>query len=321
MEKPSFLNRKFIIIMIVLLVLVGGGVGLYFLLKPKPDFDDAYNKNYELIHNSEYTTFYENNASIISMINNVKESDLNGVANADTISSFMNRYSNFNVIIDSYSNLEDTLNENLLFVNKSDKEYVNTQKLLDESAKVLNENLTNSKSEFDTYLSPSKISEYSKITLWQKLTNYNTFSAKTMQSLNKFYENISTVFNEHLSNSISVNPLTKLTVKSSCLWATNCVNVSIENISVSYGELNGAILLKSFTKTHNDYSNSLYYEYTNKINSILSLINSFDLNEIVLHLANGTTAVWVGQMEEQNASNASTVLNKYFKTTDFKEEL
>lgn len=307
MAKNTFINKKFLIICLFLIFAIAGGVGLYFLLKPKADLKAPYNNTMQLIINEDYNYVTEYNQTIIDYFNNYLDLTNNEYKLNEQ------KYESLNNILKIYNSINNQLIENFIFTKDYDNKMVQTQRSMTESYEKVLENVSICKNYINSYLTLDKIESYpTNQHIWQMIYNYNQLYFNFAKELSNFYFYAGEIFKNYLINTIDVNSLTKQNIQATVNWAKEIV----ANITGNDANVDQCVLsienLKVFVTTNNNLKSDAYFFNKNYYDNILKCFNKINLSECINHLANNTFDKFASEQTSQEKIEFATKLGREY---------
>lgn len=313
MAKSSFINKKALLILFIIAVLVAGGIGIYFLVKPKVDLDAPFNNFYELMTNNDYKQVQSYNEKIYNYLLTCEDRTTNQTEK-DEIGKFKVTYSQIQNAFLVYNNIKDILLDNLIFTKDNDGNMLKIQQNMTNSYKEVLSNVKNCKIYLDNYLIDSKvdINNKSNKIVMDLITNYNNIHYfKYLNSLSNFYNIASQIYQNYLTMTYKVNRLSGYVVNTTCVWQQKLmqkitdVNSNAEQINVSQTKLT------NFQNTQMEKSKNYYNNQTNYDN-LLDIFYNIKFDKCIDNLANNTYSNFVESQQTENLKNKAKVLGEDF---------
>ena len=313
MAKSSFINKKALLILFIIAVLVAGGIGIYFLVKPKVDLDAPFNNFYELMTNDDYKQVQSYNEKIYNYLLTCEDRTTNQTEK-DEIGKFKVTYSQIQNAFLVYNNIKDILLDNLIFTKDNDGNMLKIQQNMTNSYKEVLSNVKNCKIYLDNYLIDSKvdINNKSNKIVMDLITNYNNIHYfKYLNSLSNFYNIASQIYQNYLTMTYKVNRLSGYVVNTTCVWQQKLmqkitdVNSNAEQINVSQTKLT------NFQNTQMEKSKNYYNNQTNYDN-LLDIFYNIKFDKCIDNLANNTYSNFVESQQTENLKNKAKVLGEDF---------
>lgn len=302
------INKKFLVILLVLIVVVAGGVGLFILLKPKADLKAPYNNTYALVNNQDYKYVKQRNYKIELLL----EQTLTSIQdeNYNLTKHTFNVLNNINTLLTSQN---EVLLENLLFAKDHNGKMVDVQKNLTKAYENVLQQLDVCKAHL-TYLTDAEIANYSLDTLWQKIYNYKALYVNYIDAVTDFYSFAGDIFENYLYNTIDVNPLVKQNIQTIVKWSNSLadcfINYSQENSLESLNQ--SYVNLFNFAETYKNVKGVSYFSNITAYNELLSNFNNVDFNTCINHLSLNSYPNFVDNLLGPEKASAITLGKNYF---------
>ncbi len=308
MAKNTFINKKFLIIVLFLIIAVAGGVGLYFLLKPKPDLKAPYNNTYQLTTNDDYNYVLSYNQKILDYFVDYLDLDNEEIANSQ------DKYLILNDMLSVYDSINNQLLNNLLFTKDYDGKMVDPQRSMSDSYQKVLSNVEICKDYLNTYLTLDKVENYpTNEHIWQMINNYNSLYFDFLNELSNFYYYAGEIFENYLINTIEVNDLTKQNITTTVLWAkeiifkTTSSEANVLNLSISSENLRLFVSRNNGLKRDEYFVNKTYYD------NLLKCFKNISLEDCIKNLTDDTYQQFVeGQTSQEKMEFATTLGKMYF---------
>ena len=306
MAKSSFINKKFFVIALLLVLLVAGGIGLYYILKPKADTRLAFEQVYEVTQSEDYAYVKQRNNKVCAVLASLSTSE-----ESYELTKFQfNSFSSINASLDLHNSF---ILDHIMFVNDDDTKLVNLQKEMTKSFETLKQSIHSCKTYVDTYLTNQMIESYTTAQLYLRLYNYKPIYIQYITSLTEFYECIGKLFEGYMYETIAVNPLTKANVFVACSWAKKTANL-IAFYKDEYADYNftwAIATLSSFSTRAKNTSVSEYVNNKEHYDTFASTLKKVDLNACFEALAKGDYENYANSLEGEDGANC-LALKSYF---------
>ena len=306
MAKSSFINKKFFVIALVLVLLVAGGIGLYYILKPKADTKLAFSQVYEVTHSEDYSYIKARNQKICDVLSSLSVSE-------ESYATTKFQFSSLKSVNQTLDLQNDTILNNIMFVQEKDDGLVKLQQKMTESFNKLKESIKSCKTYVDTYLTNKMINEYTTSQLYLKIYNYKPIYTNYMASLVDFYSYLGQVFNSYLYDTIAVNPLSRANVFVTTSWAKKVADFIVD-YKDEYSEYNFDLATSKLYSFSNKAKNISISEYVNNKESYDAFANTLskvNLDDCITALAKGAYETYVQGLEGEAKTNAES-LKSYF---------
>ena len=306
MAKSSFINKKFFVTALLLVILVAGGIGLYYLLKPKADTKLAFSQAYEVTQSEDYSYIKARNQKICDALSSLHTSE-------DSYSLTKFQFSTYKSINSSLDLQNTLILDNIMFVEEKDGDLVKLQQEMTESFNKLKESISACKTYVDTYLTNSMIDEYTDSQLYLKIYNYKPMYTNYISCLADFYSYIGQVFDGYLYDTISVNPLSRANVLVTTSWAKILTDF-VSDYKDEYSEYNFNLAVSKLYNFSNKSKNTGVSEYVNnkaQYDVFANTLSKVNLDNCMTALAKGAYANYVQGLEGDEKTNAESLTN-YF---------
>ncbi len=287
MSKSSFINKKALTVIILIIAFIGIGVGSYFIFKPKADLKAPFKNAYNLYNNQTYSEVLNFNQKIVSLL---KSKDFSELSEEDKQNVQITRfkyqiYSNLNW---SYLSIKDLLLNNIYFIEDKNDSLYKLEKAVSSNYENIIKLLKDCKTYIDTYLQPDIIETYISNTLiWQKIDNYNAIYDELFRNISSFYFNLGKIFFNNCLNTISSNLFTKYNILTTVTWAQTTTNLIINNNEKSnFVEIyNATENLKNFVYKNIVNPINEYFTDFQSFNNIINCFNYIDYDNCIIALA------------------------------------
>ena len=307
MAKSSFINKKFFVIALLLVLLVAGGIGLYQILKPKADTTLAFDQAYEITQSEDYNYVKSRNNKIFNVLSGLSTGE-------QTYELTKMQFNSFVSINSSLDNLNPFILNQIMFTCDNDGQFVKLQKEMTKSFESLKQSIQDCKTYVDTYLTNQMISEYTTAQLYLRIYNYKAIYIKYITDLADFYEYIGKVFDAYMYETIAVNPLTKANMFVACSWAKKTTSL-IADYKDEYSDYNFSLALSSLSSFCLKAKNTSVSEYVNNkahYDNFVKTLNAVNLDDCFNALAKGGYAEYVEGMQEGEEKTNCQTLQPYF---------
>ena len=313
MSKSSFINKKFVVIVFLLIFAVGIGVGVYFLLKPKADLKAPYNDTYAILNNQDVDVVLNYNNKLNGIL---IQTFINPGDKAAKLELLLTKYSYFEEIESDYLKLNAFLLDNLMFTKDHDGKMQELQKQMHDSYEDILEKTANCMSYINLYLTDAKIQSYqSNDLLWQRIYNYTVLHEEFMEEFAEFYKHAGQICKNYLAKSTTANPLSVNYINIATAWADGIVENIIDlgeqesHISISSSKT----ILNNFINRNRNLTPEDYFENLEVYNNLFDKLNTLNFEDVISSLANSTYSDYVNSIDdEQQKSNAEYLGKNYF---------
>ncbi len=314
MSKSTFINKKVLLTMIIIIALVGIGVGAYFIFKPKPDLKAPFQNTYSLNNNETYSNVLNFNKNLIDILNTTDFSSLND-EEQESIQKSKYVYGIFSNVKSSLNSINDTLLNNLYFIEDKDNTLYKVQQSATKNYEKIIDITTKCQDYINSYLKPEILESYnSNRILWQKIDNYNNFYNDLFLTIVSFYSDIGNIFYNYTISTISANKYTKYNILTTVQWAEKTINLLLNNNS----EILNSELLESSNKLNNFVNKNIvnpineYYEDAEYYNYILDCFKFISFNDCITALSKNAFAEYLKTLDESLIQYASILKINYF---------
>ena len=293
------INKKGFIVLLVLILVVALGVGLFFILQPKADLEAPYQNTYELVHNKDLSFINQRNVKIQSLL----ENELSGLQN-ETKAQTTDEFVVFNFTNEILSTQNDVLLKNLKFTESKDDGMAKLQKDIKKNFERLNERIKECKK----YLSDNLTNQ-----LYQKIYNYRFLYEKLVDELTQYYDYMSQIFNSYLSDTVAVNCYTKIAVRTTMAW-TREITMHFVNYNeevAQYNFLASMNSLRTFNQKHLNEDPLYYLNNKEQCDKIVNNFNQLNFNDCISALAKKQYDEYIETLAD-DAKNCATELKTYF---------
>ena len=151
MAKTSFINKKALLSIFIVLAIIAGGIGLYFLLRPKVDLNAPYNNFYDYKTDESINEVISYNTNIYQYIVTCEDREQD--------ETFKNSIGERGKIIEQvlkiynlYSTIDTKMLDNLIFTKNNDGKMLKYQRNMTNSFIDLKKSANDCKNYIDTYL-------------------------------------------------------------------------------------------------------------------------------------------------------------------------
>ena len=306
MAKSSFINKKFFVTALLLVLLVAGGIGLYYILKPKADTKLAFSQVYEVTQSEDYSYVKARNQKICDVLSGLSVSE-----ESYTLTNF--QFGSLKSVNQSLDLQNDTILNNIMFVEEKDSDLVKLQQNMTESFNKLKESIGACKTYVDTYLTNKMIEEYTTAQLYLRIYNYKPMYTNYMVCLADFYSYVGQVFDGYLYDTIAANPLSRANVLVTTAWAKKVTDFVV-NYKDEYAEYNFDVATSKLYSFSNKAKNTGVSEYVNNkatYDEFANTLAKVNLEDCITALAKGAYETYVEGLEGEAKTNAQS-LKTYF---------
>lgn len=313
MAKTSFINKKALLSIFIVLAIIAGGIGLYFLLRPKVDLNAPYNNFYDYKTDESINEVISYNTNINQYIITCEDREQDATFK-QTIQNQKNIYTQITFFYNFYSSIDTEMLDNLIFAKNNDGKMLKYQQEMTKSFENLKKSANNCKNYLETYLSYNKlnIENKSNKSVIDLIDNYNNlYYFNFLNSLTNFYFNASVIYQNYLTQTYSVNRYSGYVIKSACLWQQQLTQKLTAN-DCDYTELQTSMsnLMRFVTFELNTANN--YYNSQESYDLVLNIFNTIDINQCVEHLANNTYLDFANSQETEELKNDALLLGRDF---------
>ena len=306
MSKSGLFNKKFIIIAISILVIIAIVVGCVFIFKPKVDLSAPYNDTYSLVYDEDYNYVIERDEAVydtLSSLTNVSSEDYQS-----TVQSFRD----INILIQTITDNNTFILENLLFTEDKDGNMLALQQDLSETRDDITDKIEDCKNYIDQYLTDSAINQYpDDDATFRYVQNYYTYYISFATSLTSYYKLLADVVENYLVDTFAINPLTKYNIKSLNYWADSICQY-YSTLEVEQSTLSSSI--ENLVRFENSIilDDKTYIQNTSDYDELLSNFSVLDFNSVIDNLAKNTFDDYIVSLEGELSTSAETLKNNYF---------
>ena len=312
MSKNSLINKKALVVMFVIILLIGAGVGAYFLFKPKPDLNAPYQNTYSLLTNTTYQKINNSNSKVVEYLNEC----LTSAQTSEEISQItltLNKYTSLDEIYEVYDEISEIFLNNLPFVKDYDSKMVEVQQSMTKSFESVLEKLDACNDHYEQYLTINTVSNINNVQLFNYITNYNAIYFDYFTELASFFEYASNIFQSYTVKSFEVNPYSEMFIKTICSWAkmlsSNIISLDSDG---DFAQLKLSLEnLEDFVDTNcEDFEK--YYLNKTALDTLLNNFNGLDFNTLITNLANNTYSAFIDEQTDESIISKLTVLGRDF---------
>lgn len=306
MSKSGLFNKKFIIIAISILVIIAIVVGCVFIFRPKVDLSAPYNDTYSLVYDEDYNYVIERDEAVydtLSSLTNVSSEDYQS-----TVQSFRD----INTLIQTITDNNTFILENLLFTEDKDGNMLALQQDLSETRDDITDKIEDCKNYIDQYLTDSAINQYpDDDATFRYVQNYYTYYISFATSLTSYYRLLADVVEKYLVDTFAINPLTKYNIKSLNYWADSICQY-YSTLEVEQSTLSSSI--ENLVRFENSIilDDKTYIQNTSDYDELLSNFSVLDFNSVIDNLAKNTFDDYIASLEGELSTSAETLKNNYF---------
>ncbi len=306
MSKSGLFNKKFIIIAISILVIIAIVVGCVFIFKPKVDLSAPYNDTYSLVYDEDYNYVIERDEAVYDTL-----SDLTNVSSED-YQSTVQAFRDINTLIQTITDNNTFILENLLFTEDKDGNMLALQQDLSETRDDITDKIEDCKNYIDQYLTDSAINQYpDDDATFRYVQNYYTYYISFATSLTSYYRLLADVVENYLVDTFAINPLTKYNIKSLNYWADSICQY-YSTMEVEQSTLSSSI--ENLVRFENSIilDDKTYIQNTSDYDELLSNFSVLDFNSVIDNLAKNTFDDYIASLEGELSTSAETLKNNYF---------
>ena len=306
MSKSGLFNKKFIIIAISILVIIAIVVGCVFIFRPKVDLSAPYNDTYSLVYDEDYNYVIERDEAVydtLSSLTNVSSEDYQSTVQA---------FRDINILIQTITDNNTFILENLLFTEDKDGNMLALQQDLSETRDDITDKIEDCKNYIDQYLTDSAINQYpDDDATFRYVQNYYTYYISFATSLTSYYRLLSDVVENYLVDTFAINPLTKYNIKSLNYWADSICQY-YSTLEVEQSTLSSSI--ENLVRFENSIilDDKTYIQNTSDYDELLSNFSVLDFNSVIDNLAKNTFDDYIASLEGELSTSAETLKNNYF---------
>lgn len=310
--KSSFLNKKFLIALLILVLLTGAGVGAYFIFRPTADLSAPYETTYNLYQNKEYNKTLKYTDSLIDILNNSDFSEL--TEQQIELNDFKLTYQIYKNAIYCFDNIEQYLYKDLIFTKDFDKNFYKNEKTLKDLYKKI-ENSSNSCIEYyDLYLTKESIEGYeSSLNFFQKIENFNNLYSVFFNDVTNYFNLVGEIYKNYLIETISANKYSKYTIYTICNWTKGGVSAatsSKSNVLASIVESSNNLV--NFVKKHINLISNNYYNNMEFYDSLFNCFNYVDITQCINALVFNAYDSFVNTLPSDVKTYAISLKENYF---------
>lgn len=312
MAKASFINKKAFIIMFVIILAIGGGVGLYFLFRPKADLSAPYKNYYSLYTNKNYSTMERDIDDLQQYITSLQTLSSTTSDENEKFKEYQNKFSLFEYIETVHNDLDEVFLENLPFTKNNDGKMLKTQQNMTKSYEEVLKKLDTAKNYYDTYLTNEQLKQKNNAQVINLLKNFDTFYIDYFCELCNFYDCAGQIFSNYLEKNFTVNRFSCLVITSTCTWqkqiafSVNTENYNISQLFASYTQLQNFID-KNFGKFDD------YYTSQTEFDNVLDCFDIVSFNDSLQAVIEGKYTDFENGLEsDEQKVQAKTLKEKFF---------
>ncbi len=306
MSKSGLFNKKFIIIAISILVIIAIVVGCVFIFRPKVDLSAPYNDTYSLVYDEDYNYVIERDEAVYDTL-----SSLTNVSGED-YQSTVQAFRDINILIQTITDNNTFILENLLFTEDKDGNMLALQQDLSETRDDITDKIEDCKNYIDQYLTNSAIDQYpDDDATFRYVQNYYTYYISFATSLTSYYKLLADVVENYLVDTFAINPLTKYNIKSLNYWADSICQY-YSTLEVEQSTLSSSI--ENLVRFENSIilDDKTYIQNTSDYDELLSNFSVLDFNSVIDNLAKNTFDDYIASLEGELSTSAETLKNNYF---------
>ena len=309
MSKSSFINKKALLIIFIVILIVAGGVGLYFLLRPKVDLTAPYNDFYSYSTNKDIQSVNSQKNQIDSYLSSCisRESEQE---QKNKFQDIKNRYTNISSMQSIYDSLSPALLKNLPFTKDNDDKMLKTQQNMSKSYKNLSNLANDCISFYNTYLTEQSVLGKNNYHMIQTIKSYNDIYYNYTDELSNFYNYACQIFASYLTPSYQANRLSHYSYVTIGGWQDNIVT-NICGESYDYNQN-----VKSLQNLSNFIANYIdttkYYETQTSFDELLDNFDGVDVNVCAERLATNSYSGYVSEQTDELKEKLTTLGKKFF---------
>lgn len=312
MAKASFINKKAFIIMLVVILAIGGGVGLYFLLRPKADLSKPYNNFYSLSTNEKYNEMQKNIDNLQQYIKSLQVIDFTTSDEKEQFITIQNKFDIFEDVELVHQSLNDVFLNNLPFAKDNDGKMLKTQQNMTKSYEEVLKKLDTAKNYYDTYLTNEQLEQKNNAQVINLLKNFENFYIDYFCELCNFYDYAGQIFSNYLEKNFTVNRFSCLVITSTCTWQKQLANsVKGENFDKETQHSSYERLDNFTSKNFGEFDN--YYTSQTEFDNILDCFNFVSFNDsLQAVIENKYTDFTNGLESDEQKVQAKTLKEKFY---------
>lgn len=305
-------SKKGWIVFLSIIVVIGLGVGLFFILKPKPDLKAPYDNTYSLVYNQDFEYVKTKNVRLQQVLID-RQSDISSI---ETFAQTKEEFTVYNQISEILDKQNEIFLDNLKFAEDKGEDMAKLQQEIKKVYNNLNDNIEECKTYLETYLaSNNQINSYTNSeSLYQKIYNYKFLYQKLIDNQTKYYEYMSKLFAEYLTDTISVNRYNKIAVQTTSSWARKITEYYLsynqENM-VQYNFTQALSKLIDFTNAHSEEEVLFYVNNKENCDLIADHFANVNFEECVNALATYKYNEYTEGLEG-NTKESANALKNYF---------
>lgn len=309
MTKSSFINKKALLTIFIVIFVIAGGVGLYFLLRPKVDLTAPYNDFYSYSINKDVKTVTAQKNQIDGYLSSCisRESEQE---QKNKFQDIKNRYENISSIENVYENIEPELLNNLPFTKDNDGKMLKIQQNMSKCYKNLTKYASDCISFYDTYLTSQTIQDKNNYHIIQIIESYNTTYYKYLNELSNFYNYACQIFARYLTPSYQANRLSSYLYTTIGGWQDGIVtNICGEN----YNYTQNAKSLQNLSIFITNYIDTTsYYKLQTSYDELLDNFDGIDVNLCTEKLATNSYVSFISEQQTDELKEKLNTLGKQF---------
>ena len=317
MEKTSFISGRALKTLLVIILIIGAGIGAYFIFRPKADLDAPYKVFYEYSTNEKINKrrFYQNFIKTVikkKSLDRVFEEKISEEVTKNQITTVIERNDSLKTVISCAKKYDSVMLETFAFVENKDEKLANKQKELEKSYADLVEKTNTCYDHYITYIEKIDSLDYTPMMTLQKIEGFNTAYCDYAKSLTNFYLKVSKIFEGYVKDQFIVNNYSKTNFKVVTLWANGLVEKIVANSNGNFtAEKDSIANLKHFYDL-NSVLESTYLSNKVELDKVLSNFDKADLQTCVSYLVNINYADQLSRIEDKDIKKAYEELGKNY---------
>lgn len=309
MSKSSFINKKALLIIFIVVLVIAGGVGLYFLLRPKVDLTAPYNDFYSYSINEDAKTVTAQKNQIDSYLSSCisRESEQE---QKNKFQDIKNRYENISMVASVYEKINPYFLNNLPFTKDNDGKMLNIQQYMSKSYKNLTKYASDCISFYNTYLTQNSVQDKNNYHMIQIISSYNNTYYKYIGELSNFYNYACQIFARYLTPSYQANRLSSYLYTTIGGWqdyiVTNICGENYEYDQKAKSLQNLSNFITNYIDTTSYYKLQTYYD------ELLDNFDGIDVNLCTEKLATNSYSSFVSEQTDEVKEKLTTLGKKFF---------
>ena len=311
MAKAQFINKKALIIILVIILAIGGGVGLYFVFRPRADLSAPYKNFYSLSTNEDYNKMKENTESVIKYVVAVQLAKPTTEEEQKQLEYIQDKYEYlYNIEKNIHGKLDKVFLNNLPFAKDNDGKMLKTQQKMTKSYEEVLKKLDKAKTYFNTYLTDENLRSKNNAQVINLVNNYDTFYFDYFCELCNFYDYEGQIFAKYLEKNFTVNRFSSLVITSTCGWQKQLANSIKSDFDKTKQDLSYNKLINFIDKNFEKFDN--YYVSQMDFDNILDCFNIVDFNSSLQAVIDNKYTEFADGLESDEQKEKANILKEKF---------